>query len=180
MRGATSAWLLHGKPIRRLSQDLGQELNCRVPARCGAWPGIEAVSDGIEFLPGTHGLVGAHRLALAHQAAGVLAGSTLSGSAVIAKIHARSGGGGELGMMGHLTAQVVGHGLAQQRKQGLPFCGKNGQRRGRSGIRHLGQQHELAYALEQHSDHRWVSRALDEVPFQRSGMKRSPTSCGRT
>lgn len=124
VRSATPHGLLNGDLVGWVGQDLCEDLQRRVPVQRGPRAGVEAVGDGIEFLLGVDGQVGAFGQVLAQQTVGVFADTALPGTVGVAEVHAHAGGGGEFSMTAHPAPLVIGHGLAQRATKDCSFAVK--------------------------------------------------------
>ncbi len=149
----------------RACQGLGEHLQWGQPSVCYPWSCVQTIGDPIELGLAEHAEVGALGHVLAKRAVGVLARASLPGAVRVAEVDLHAGLCTQIGVAGHLLALVIGEAFAQRRCNRIQRGRKARQRRGRSGIGHLGQQHQAARPLDQHTHRGLVACTLDEVTF---------------
>ncbi len=129
----------------------------------GAGSIVQAVGDGVQFSLGVHGQIGALGQVLPQQPVGVLAGAALPGAVGVAEVHLDARAVGEFPVTRHLLALVVGQAVAHRLGNRIQLGRKTRQRGGCRRVVHLGQQHQTARALDEHTHGGLVASALDEV-----------------
>lgn len=147
----------------RAGQGLREHLERGMPVVWRARPGVEAVGDAVEFILAEDAKVGALGQVLPDEPVRVLASATLPGTVRVAEVDLHAGLRGQFDVPRHLLALVVGEAPAQRRSDRIELGREARQRRGCSGVIHLGQQHQAARAFDQHAHRGLVAGALDEV-----------------
>ena len=112
------------------------------------------------------GEIDAYGQILSDQTGGVLVGASLPGAVRIAEVHGHAGRLGELTVIDHFLALIVGQTEAKRLRNPLEFIGESLQDvrgRGRFGVRQLDQDQQPAGAFHQGTPGAGIAFALDQV-----------------
>ena len=152
--------------------DVVEFLSWGLSVQDDAGSAVEAVLDGLDLGVGDIGEAGAFGEVLADQAVGVLVGGALPGAVGVGEVDRDVGGGGEVGVPGHLASLVPGdrgpYGSGQVSDHGLQGGGDGlGVVAGAQAV----YEHEAAGALHQGDQGAAPAGADDQValPVTRHG-----------
>ena len=128
---------------------------------------VELVGDGVELALGAVAQAGLARQVLAQQPVGVLVAAGLPGAAGITEVDGDAAGDGEVGVLCHLPALVLGERAAEL----LGQLGDLGGERGGDNVGSVGfgepdKHHEAAVSFDQCRDHAGAL-AVEEVAFRK-------------
>jgi hypothetical protein len=141
----------------------GEDLQRGVEGMRRAGSIVQAVGNVVEFGLRVDGQIGALGQVLPQQPIGVLAGATLPRAVGVAEVHLHARAGGEITVARYLLALVVGQAVAHRLGNRIQLGRKARQRAGCRRIVHLGQQHQAAGALDEHTHEGLVAGTFDEV-----------------
>ena len=124
---------------------------------------IQLQGNGIQLFLAVSRQVRALGQVLADQAVDVFVAAALPGAVRVAEVDRDAGSLGDLGVLRHLSAPVVGHALAHRQRHAIERGAEALHRRGRRGIVHLDQHQVATGAFYQGADRRSVGLSLDQV-----------------
>ena len=141
---------------------------------------IQAMGDGIQLTLRIGGQVRALGQVLTQQAIGILVGATLPRGMRIGKEDLDRESLGQLLVLGHLFAPIVGQRFPQRGGHLSELLGEASV--GTGGIRavHSGQQHQPCGPFHQGTHSRAIASAFQWSPSQWPGTMRVATSAGRS
>ena len=106
----------------------GKHDEWRLEAVRGAWPGVQAIGDGVELFLAVGAEIRALGKVLAQQSVRVLTGAALPRAVRVTEVHRHARSGGQLLVAAQLLALVVGEASAHRSSNRIQLLREAGQR----------------------------------------------------
>ena len=129
------------------------------------WTHVQLKRNGIQFFLAMYRQVSALGQVLADQAINVFVAAALPRAVRVTEVDRHTGSLGDLGVLCHFPALVVGHALAHRQRHVIEGGAEALHCRGRRRVVHLHQHQVATSALHQRTYRRGVSLTLNKVAF---------------
>jgi len=129
------------------------------------WTHVQLKRNGIQFFLAMYRQVSALGQVLADQAINVFVAAALPRAVWVTEVDRHTGSLGDLGVLCHFPALVVGHALAHRQRHVIEGGAEALHCRGRRRVVHLHQHQVATSALHQRTYRRGVSLTLNKVAF---------------